>query len=88
MGDRLRKAREHAGLEQRELAADIGISRNTVQNYERGRTSPRRPVVLAWAVRTGVSQAWLWTGQEGQGDAAHEIAPPTAPWLAVGGAAL
>lgn len=62
LGDRLRKAREHAGLEQLELAHDIGVSRNTVANYEHDKTKARRPVVLAWAVRCGVPMEWLWTG--------------------------
>lgn len=63
LGDRLRKARETADLEQIELARDIGVSRNTVANYERGKTTARRPVVLAWAVRCGVPIEWLWTGR-------------------------
>lgn len=81
IADRLRKAREHAQLEQRELAADLGISRNTVNNYEHARHSPRRPVVLAWGIRCGVDVGWLWTGEAGHGD----VAPPGAPWHAPGG---
>ena len=84
MADRLRKARESAGLEQRELAADIGVSRNTVHNYERGRVVPRRPVVLAWAIRTGVPVSWLWDGADD--DAPREVAPPSTPWQVLGGA--
>lgn len=59
IGDKLRKARVDAGLEQAELATEIGISRNTVRNYEAEKTTPRRPVLLAWAMRTGVSLEWL-----------------------------
>jgi len=59
LSDKLRKARLEAGLEQAELASEIGISRNTVTNYEAGRTEPRRPVLLAWAMRTGVALDWL-----------------------------
>lgn len=54
IADRLRKARESAGLEQNALAADLGVSRNTVGNYEGGKVTPRRPVLVAWALRTGV----------------------------------
>lgn len=73
LGDRLRKARENAGLEQLELAQDIGISRNTVANYEHGKTKARRPVILAWAVRTGVPVEWLWTGStEAPGESLRE----------------
>jgi DNA-binding XRE family transcriptional regulator len=59
LGDRLRKARETAGLSQAELAADIGISRASVVNYEVDRYTPSRPVLLSWALRTGVPLTWL-----------------------------
>jgi transcriptional regulator with XRE-family HTH domain len=59
LADRLRKAREHAGLEQRELATEIGIGRSTIVSYEAGRTVPHRPVLVSWALRCGVSYEWL-----------------------------
>lgn len=61
---RLRIAREEAGLEQPALAALAGISTRSIVNYERGYTVPRPPVLLAWAVATGVSLAWLREGTE------------------------
>jgi len=66
-GDLLRKAREHAQLEQGDLAQRLGVSRQTVSNAERGTRRPRRALVMAWAMATGVSLAWL------------ESAPPTTP---------
>jgi transcriptional regulator with XRE-family HTH domain len=68
IGDLLRKAREHAGLEQTELAEDLGISRATVSNYERGHVRPRKAVVMAWAMRTRVPVGWLQTGQNPRQD--------------------
>lgn len=62
--DRLRKAREHAGLEQGELAESIDVSRTTVSNYERGHVNPRKIVVRQWALRTGVPFEWLMYGTE------------------------
>lgn len=61
LGDRLRKAREHAGMDQEELALRIGVSRGTVSNYELGRgTRPPKVVVLrAWANECGVPYEWL-----------------------------
>jgi transcriptional regulator with XRE-family HTH domain len=59
LGDRLRKAREHAGLMQAELAAKIGISRASIINYETGRHIPSRPVLLSWALSCGVDLGWL-----------------------------
>jgi transcriptional regulator with XRE-family HTH domain len=70
--DRLRKAREHGGLEQTELAALMGISVRSIRNYEAGRTTPRRPQLIAWAFATGVSLEWL------EGDVRPKgLEPPT-----------
>jgi transcriptional regulator with XRE-family HTH domain len=57
--DRLVKARKHAGLEQAELADLTGLSRATISNCERGVTPPTRPILLSWAVGTGVDLDWL-----------------------------
>ena len=62
---RLLRAREYAGLEQSELARELGVSRTTVSNAERGAHSPRRALILAWGLRCGVSLRWLETGQAG-----------------------
>ena len=59
LGDRLRKAREHAGLKQAELAQMIGIARSSVVSYESDRTVPSRPVVLSWSMATGVPTEWV-----------------------------
>lgn len=62
MGDRLRKAREDAGLSQSQLASVIGISRNTVGNAELGERQPLLVTVKAWAAATGVPVEWLQFG--------------------------
>jgi transcriptional regulator with XRE-family HTH domain len=62
-GDRLRKAREQTGLGRSDFADELGVSRNTVMNYESGRTQRHARIVLrAWALRTGVPFEWLRTG--------------------------
>lgn len=63
MQDRLRKAREIAEIDQIALAEDMGVSRQTVSNYERGLVKPRRIVLKAWALRTGAPMEWLQTGR-------------------------
>lgn len=60
---RLRIAREEAGLSQTELAEAIGISRRSITSYESGDAQPKRPVIIAWALRTGASSEWLVTGR-------------------------
>jgi len=62
LGDRLRKAREIAGFDQIALAHEIDVHRQTVARYETGASAPRRPVLISWAMTTGVSLEWLTTG--------------------------
>lgn len=59
LGDRLRKAREHAALNQTQMADELEIARNSVGRYESGAYEPPRTVVIAWALRTGVDLDWL-----------------------------
>jgi len=61
-GDRLRKARESAGLSQQQLADRIGISRGSVTNYESDKHPVRRIVLNAWAAATGMNLEWLRDG--------------------------
>jgi len=67
LGDRLRKAREAAGLTQTELAKVMGISRRSISTYESDESAPRRPTLLAWAMATGVPLSWL-AGDDGGPD--------------------
>jgi transcriptional regulator with XRE-family HTH domain len=59
LGDRLRRARLDAGLDKVRLAELTGISRNSVANYESGRSRPRLPQVIAWSQATGAPLDWL-----------------------------
>ena len=61
VGDRLRKARETAGMSQEEFADEVGISRRTIGRYEAGNES-KRSIVLLYSMRTGVPTEWLETG--------------------------
>lgn len=66
--DRLRAAREQAGLSQADLAHHTGISLKSVQRYEAGTTTPRPPQLLSWAMVTGFSLAWLGQGEDTRED--------------------
>jgi len=59
LGDHLRKAREHAGMTQQELGEAMGMDRKTVRDLERDVRTPRRPVLVAWAVATDVPIEWF-----------------------------
>lgn len=78
--DRLRKAREHAGMTQLELAETIGVSRNSVSNYESGVTRPRQIVLNQWSLATGVPLSWLTSG-EGDDGVRHQGLEPRTRWF-------
>ena len=79
--DRLRKARESACIDQAELADRIGIARQTVNNYERGRTTNYRRIVLnQWALATGVPVEWLTAGTSP--DTPSELVESPTVWFA------
>lgn len=61
-GDRLRKAREEAGYDQRDFAEHIGVSRQTITNAEKGHKAVRKITINAWALATGVPVEWLEHG--------------------------
>lgn len=61
--DRFRKAREKTGLDQRGFGDLAGIDKNTVTNYETGKTKRyTRAIVAQWAWAAKVPVEWLLTG--------------------------
>ncbi|WP_083288023.1 helix-turn-helix transcriptional regulator, partial [Dermabacter sp. HMSC06F07] len=64
LAQRLRIAREFAGLEQTELSERAQISRATISASERGRSVPSRSVLTLWAFACGVDRDWLRTGHK------------------------
>lgn len=59
LGDRIRKARTEAGLEQRELAARLGVNRNTLGMWEHDAASPNTASLIAVAAVTETDLEWL-----------------------------
>jgi transcriptional regulator with XRE-family HTH domain len=60
--DRLKKARQLAGMEQTDIADALGVARNTVSNWENGRSEPSASAFVRWARATGVPLEWLAEG--------------------------
>ena len=56
---RLKTAREKAGLSQSELAAQCGLTIRSISAYETGRANPRGVTLHKLAAALGVSPAWL-----------------------------
>ena len=61
-GDRLRKARQITGMTTRDFAEHIGVSQKTITDAENDKRAPRKILLNAWALGTGVPAAWLETG--------------------------
>lgn len=55
LGPTLRAMREQAGLSQEELAAKAQVSRASIQNWEGGRTAPRRAETRRLATALGMT---------------------------------
>jgi SOS-response transcriptional repressor LexA len=63
IGNRIKLAREVAGMSQDELGKAIGITQQAIQKIEDGRTQmPRKLAAIATAL--GVKQEWLLTGND------------------------
>lgn len=62
-GDRLKKAREEAGISVQDMARRLDVDRHSISRYERTGAA-RKLVVEAYARHTGFAFEWLWTGQE------------------------
>jgi transcriptional regulator with XRE-family HTH domain len=63
LGDRLRKSLKHAGLTTREMAAYLGVHRETIWRWTKGQIKPATATLRVWAQRTGVDYDWLVNGQ-------------------------
>lgn len=86
LGDRVRKARESANLEQSELATLSGVSRQSISMIENGASvRPRRSTIVAIAFATGVSLEWLETGHAPGGPTPDSTEPPTEVIVSIGG---
>lgn len=75
LADRLGKALKDSGIGVGAMAAQLGVSRETVGRWINGRGVPRRAVLITWSLVTGVDFRWLETG------AAQEVSAdgPTPP---------
>lgn len=59
LGDRLRKARSCAGLDQRQLAERVGVNRNTLALWELDRHRPSTAAIALVAAVTDTDAEWL-----------------------------
>lgn len=81
--DRIREAREQAGISQTELARLLGVTRSACSQWEAAvGTAPRRERLEQLAALLGVSFEWLATGRGSAGSPLPEpaaVAPADLP---------
>lgn len=63
LGDRITAAREAAGIERRDLAAQLGLRSRTLRGWEEDEREPRANQLQMLAGVLGVSLIWLMTGR-------------------------
>lgn len=87
IGDRIRQAREAAGVKQVDLATAAGVRPHTMWRYERNQiVNPRSDVLTAIAAHLHVDLTWLLTGhdshvEEGRVDHAAWLELEARGWL-------
>jgi len=63
LADRLARTLRETGIGVSDMAAQLGVSRETVGRWTNGKGVPKRAGLLAWASVTGVDLEWLETGE-------------------------
>ena len=59
IGNRLKTSREQRGYSQEKLANLIGVSRSTLSNYEKDKTSPKMDTLENMAKHLDTTITWL-----------------------------
>jgi transcriptional regulator with XRE-family HTH domain len=62
LGWRLQRSLAHAEVSIEEMAAELGVSRQSVSRWLNERGVPRVGYMKLWALRTGVPLEWLMSG--------------------------
>ncbi len=68
IGQRIRQRRERLGVERASLGDLLGVTEETIRQWESGKTSPLRRRMDELARALNCSRSWLETGEEGLGE--------------------
>jgi transcriptional regulator with XRE-family HTH domain len=60
---RVRRALDHHGRSQSDLARTLGVRAATVSDWFTGRSAPSGPILLRLPEALGVRTGWLFTGE-------------------------
>jgi len=64
LGWRLQRSLAHAGISVEDMAAELGVTRQTIGRWTHDRGEPKTGFVKLWALRCGVPYEWLLTGAD------------------------
>ena len=71
MTERLILSRKDAGISQTKLAREIGVTPQAVQNWEKGKSLPKRTRIEKIAKALSVTEEWLSIGSVGASTEEH-----------------
>jgi len=63
VADRMRRSMDEAGYSTAAIAAELGVSSESVSRWINGRGEPRRTTLIAWAQLCSVPLWWLEDGE-------------------------
>ena len=63
METRVKEVRKHLGMTQTEFGDALGVSRDVVNSYERGRVTPTQTFLDLLCMKYGVDPIWMETGE-------------------------
>ena len=60
---RVKEVRKHLGMTQTEFGEALGVSRDVINSYERGRVTPTQTFLDLLCMKYGVDPIWMETGE-------------------------
>ena len=63
METRVKEVRKHHGMTQTEFGDALGVSRDVINSYERGRVTPTQTFLDLLCMKYGVDPIWMETGE-------------------------
>lgn len=63
METRVKEVRKHLGMTQTEFGDALGVSRDVINSYERGRVTPTQTFLDLLCMKYGVDPIWMETGE-------------------------
>lgn len=60
---RVKEVRKHLGMTQTEFGDALGVSRDVINSYERGRVTPTQTFLDLLCMKYGVDPIWMETGE-------------------------